>query len=81
MNTIDLYEVFKRVPDVSETQARAAASSIVHADDVATKTDLAQLEARLTARMLINNGIIIAAVIAAVGMMHVFLFYALKAAG
>ena len=43
MNSIAIYKILKRVPDTSESEARAAANSIAHINDVATKTDIAEL--------------------------------------
>ncbi len=57
MSAIDLYNLFCRIPDATEAEAHAAADTIAHADDVATKTDLAELEMRLTWRIIITVGI------------------------
>ena len=48
MNSIAIYKILKRVPDTSESEARAAANSIAHINDVATKTDIAELKTELT---------------------------------
>ena len=44
MNSIAIYKILKRVPDTSESEARAAANSIAHVNDVATKTDVVELK-------------------------------------
>ncbi len=62
MSTIDLYEVLKRIPNVSSDEAKSVADTLAHTDDVATKTDLTELEMHLTWRMIIIAGVIIAAV-------------------
>ena len=48
MNSIAIYKILKRVPDTSESEARAAANSIAHVNDVATKSDIAELKTELT---------------------------------
>ncbi len=50
----------------SEPKARAAAEAAAHPkfEDMATKIDLAELEARLTWRMVSSTGIIVAAIAA-----------------
>ena len=48
MNSIAIYKILKRVPDTSESEARAVANSIAHINDVATKTDIAELKTELT---------------------------------
>ena len=40
MNSIAIYKILNRIPDTSETEARDAANSIAHVNDVATKADL-----------------------------------------
>ena len=47
MNSIAIYKILKRVPDTSESEARAAANSIAHVNDVATKTDVVELKTEL----------------------------------
>ena len=47
MNSIAIYKILKRVPDTSESEARAVANSIAHVNDVATKTDVAELKTEL----------------------------------
>ncbi len=69
MSAIDLYNLFRRIPNATEAEARAAADTVAHTDDVATKTDLAELEMRLTWRMIIVASVIIGTVIGAVGLM------------
>ena len=76
MSEIALYEVLKRIPEVSNDEARAAVADVASRDEVATKSDIADinlkiaelkteianLEARLTNRMYGMAGVIIAAV-------------------
>ena len=59
MSNIDLYRIFRKVPDVSDDEAKQAAASVARVDQVATKADigalradLIALEARLEAKML-----------------------------
>ncbi len=61
MSAIDLYNLFRRIPNATEAEARVAADTIAHADDVVTKADLkmelTELEMRLTWRIIITVGI------------------------
>ncbi len=47
MSIIALYQLLRRIPDVTDGEARAAADSIAQVDEVATKADLVKLEAAL----------------------------------
>ena len=51
MSTIALYQLLRRIPDVTEDEAQAAADSIAHVDEVATKTDLLKLKTELKDEM------------------------------
>ena len=62
MSIIKTYEIFRKIPDVSDEQAQDAADSLAHVSDVATKSDIANLKSELTWRMVIIAGIIIAAI-------------------
>ena len=44
MNSIAIYKILNRIPDTSEAEARDAANSITHVNDVATKADLAEIK-------------------------------------
>ena len=47
MNSIAIYKILNRIPDTSEAEARDAANSIAHVNDVATKAGLAELKTEL----------------------------------
>ncbi len=51
MSTIDLYQIFRRIPDVTEEQAKAAADSIAQKNEMVTRpilrTELAPLQVEL----------------------------------
>ena len=49
MNTIGLYQLFRRIADVTYDEAKAATDSIAQADEMATKNDLLNLKAELKA--------------------------------
>ena len=61
MSAIDLYEILKRVPNTEAAEARSAADSVATAGNVATKADLAELETRLTWRLVGGMAILLAA--------------------
>ena len=80
MSTIELYEVLKKIPRVSEEQAKSVADTLAHTDDVVTKADLkiglAKLRtelktdlAEIKAEMIRWNIIIAGTIIAAMGLM------------
>ena len=52
ISNIDLYRIFRKVPNVSEDEAKHAADSVARVDQVATKDDLIAQDARLEAKML-----------------------------
>ena len=51
MSTIALYQLLRRIPDVTDDEARAAADSVAHVEEVATKADLLKLESDLGQRI------------------------------
>ena len=73
MSTIDLYQVLREIPKVSDDKARKAAESVADADRTVTKDYLdARLEAlenKLTWRIVIVCGICSGIIIAAIGLM------------
>ena len=73
MSGIALYNTLRKIPEVSEAEAKEAEADIMSTKEVATKADIAELETemanlemRLTkliyAVAAINTGVIIAAV-------------------
>ena len=52
ISNIDIYQIFRKVPDVSDDEAKRTADSVARVDQVATKADLIALEDRLEAKML-----------------------------
>ncbi len=70
MTYIALYNTLRKIPDVSDTEAKEAVADIANSKEVVTKADLkaeiARLETKLTkliyAVVAINTGVIIAAV-------------------
>ena len=50
-SNIDIYRIFRKVPDVSDDEAKHAADLVARVDQVATKADLIALEDRLEARL------------------------------
>ena len=51
-SNIDIYRIFREVPNISDDEAKHAAASVARVDQVATKADLIELEGRLDAKML-----------------------------
>ncbi len=73
MSTIALYQLLRRIPDVTEEEARVAADSIAHVEEVATKADLHRLETKLTGliyRVVLSATVVI---LAGVGLMLTFI--------
>ena len=70
MSTIALYQLLKRIPDVTDDEAKAAADSIAQTNKVVTKADLdaalSRLEARLT-RLIFGVVFSVAVIIAVAG--------------
>ena len=56
MSAIDLYQVLRKIPEVSDEQAKQAAASVAEHNQVATKADIAELRAS----MRIGLGLLIA---------------------
>ena len=59
ISNIDIYRIFRKVPDVSDDEAKQTADSVARVDQVATKadikelrTDLIALESRMETKML-----------------------------
>ena len=52
MSSIDIYRVLRKIPNVSDDEAKQAAESMVINDQALTKADLIALEARLEAKMI-----------------------------
>ena len=52
ISNIDIYQIFRKVPNVSDDEAKRTADSVARVDQVATKADLIALEARMDAKML-----------------------------
>ena len=47
ISNIDLYQIFRKVPNVSEDEAKQVADTVARIDQVATKADLIALEAKM----------------------------------
>ena len=47
MTGIALYNILRRVPDTTDNEAKEAVADIANSREVATKSDLAELETRL----------------------------------
>ena len=47
ISNIDLYRIFRKVPNVSEDEAKQAADSVARIDQVATKADLIAQDAKM----------------------------------
>ena len=52
ISNIDIYRIFRKVPDVSDDEAKHAADTVARVDQVATKADLIAQDARQDAKML-----------------------------
>ena len=51
MKSINTFQVLKRIPNVSDDEAKTVASSIAHIGDVATKNDINTLRAETKAEL------------------------------
>lgn len=60
MSNIDLYRIFRKVPDVSDDEAKHAADSVARVDQVATKADIGALRADLRALRVATKADLIA---------------------
>ena len=47
ISNIDLYRIFRKIPNVSDDEAKQTADSVARIDQVATKADLIALEAKM----------------------------------
>ena len=47
MSNIDIYQIFRKIPNVSDDEAKQTADSVARVDQVATKADLIALEAKM----------------------------------
>ena len=47
ISNIDLYRIFRKVPNVSDDEAKQAADSVARIDQVATKADLIAQDAKM----------------------------------
>ena len=47
ISNIDLYWIFRKIPNVSEDEAKQAAASVARIDQVATKADLIAQDAKM----------------------------------
>ena len=74
MSGIALYNTLRKIPEVSEAEAKEAVVDITSSKEVATKADLAtletrlieemaKLEARIFKQLIVGVGIIIAAMV------------------
>lgn len=52
MSSIDIYRVLRKIPNVSDNEAKQAAESMVINDQAITKADLIALGGRLEAKMI-----------------------------
>ena len=57
MSEIDLYNLLKRIPEVTNAEAKEAVANVVSSKDVVTKADLkaaiAELETRITWKLIV----------------------------
>ena len=47
MSNIDIYRIFRKIPDVSDDEAKQTADSVARIDQVATKADLIAQDAKM----------------------------------
>ena len=52
MSNIDIYQIFRKVPNVSDDEAKQTADSVARIDQVATKADLTAQDARQDVKRL-----------------------------
>ena len=52
MSNIDIYQIFRKVPNVSDDEAKQTADSVARIDQVATKADLIAQDARQDVKRL-----------------------------
>ena len=52
ISNIDIYRIFRKIPDVSDDEAKQTADSVTRVDQVATKADLIAQDARQDVKRL-----------------------------
>jgi len=52
ISNIDIYQIFRKVPNISDDEAKQTADSVARVDQVATKADLIAQDARQDAKRL-----------------------------
>ena len=52
ISNIDIYQIFRKVPNVSDDEAKQTADSVARIDQVATKADLIAQDARQDVKRL-----------------------------
>ena len=52
ISNIDIYQIFRKVPNVSDDEAKRTADSVARIDQVATKADLIAQDARQDVKRL-----------------------------
>ena len=52
MSNIDIYRIFRKIPNVSDDEAKQTADSVARIDQVATKADLTAQDARQDVKRL-----------------------------
>ena len=73
MSGVALYNALRKIPELSDAEAKEAIADVASSREVATKGDLAELETRLIKQIYAVAGVIIVVIIAAVGLMIKFL--------
>ena len=48
MSEIALYNLFRRIPDATDSEIKKVVTNLVHSKDVATKADIAEAKAEIT---------------------------------
>lgn len=51
-NSINLYDILRRIPTVTDEEAKMATETLPHRDEIATRSDLLALELRLVKWMI-----------------------------
>ncbi len=55
MSEISLYNALRKIPELSDDEAKEAVADVASSKTVATKADLANLEVRLTDKMTVQT--------------------------
>ena len=55
MSEISLYNALRKIPELSDDEAKEAVADVASSKDVVTKADLANLEVRLTDKMTVQT--------------------------